>query len=94
MITTIKQVIFTDKRKDWQPLKNKAWAPFKMLHLELADGKWISKYYKIDDDAPEIEVGTRYNILFNKNWEYYNLVALYDVAKEWQDELDPDLQII
>ncbi len=90
MITTIKQILFTDKKKDGTPLINKGWVPFKMLHLELKDWTWVSKYYKQDDYKPELEVNVEYDIRIKQNWQYYNLIAIYTLDEDPIDLLETE----
>lgn len=80
MKATIKQVIFTDTALNGQPYKHKTTGnPFWMLHLELSDGKWVSKFYskKEDDPSTKIIEGKEYDISYKQSWPYYNLIALY-----------------
>lgn len=80
MKSKIKQIIFTDKKQDWTPLKrNGVW--FFMLHLQLEDWKWISKFYNKSESNPtsKIEVNKEYEIVLKQNWEYYNLISLSDL---------------
>jgi len=98
MITRFKQIIFTDKKKDGSPLMK--WdKPFKMLHIELEDWKWISKFYKYDEECPELNTTDMYNVEYKENGIYFNIVSIYKVPEEilWLDKdeyNDPDLQII
>jgi len=85
MITKIKQIIFTDKKKDWTLLSNAAW-PFKMLHLELEDWKFISKFYKANEAQPNISIWVEYNIEYKQNWIYFNLISLSEIPEWWYKE--------
>ena len=79
----IKQVIFTDKKQDGTPLVRNG-TPFFMLHLELEDGKWVSKFYnhKEQDPTKLINLAEDYEVLFKQNWQYFNLISLLD--KKWK----------
>lgn len=83
MITKIKEIIFTDKRKDWNDLVSpKTWGKFFMLHLKLEDDKWVSKYY-VDDSKKnmlldKIKVWESYNIDYKETWLYRNIIQLED----------------
>ncbi len=82
MITKIKEIIFTDKSKDWKDLVNKAWMKFFMLHLKLEDDTWVSKYYTKDTDKAmlldKIIVWESYNIDLKESWIYKNIIQLQD----------------
>lgn len=76
----IKQVIFTDKTKDWKPLERN-WKWFFMFHIQLEDWKWMSKFYsrKEYDPSSKIKVWEEYDILYKVNWDYLNLVSILDL---------------
>lgn len=76
----IKQVIFTDKTKDWKPLERN-WKWFFMFHIQLEDWKWISKFYskRESDPSSKIKVWEEYDILYKVNWDYLNLVSILDL---------------
>lgn len=85
MLTIIKEIIFTDKSKDWKDLVNKAWSKFFMLHIKLEDDIWVSKYYTKDTDKDmlldKIKVWESYNIYIKESWIYKNIIQLQDT--EW-----------
>ena len=58
MKTTVKTLFQTvkvsDVSKEGKPYINKKGEPFKMLHVQLADGRRASKYFPIDAYVPKI----------------------------------------
>ena len=75
----IKQVVFTNKNKDGTPY-NRNGKPFFMLHIQLENGAWCSKFYnkKELDPSSKITVWKEYEIEVKVNWEYTNLTSLKD----------------
>ena len=80
MKVLIKQVIFTDKKQDGTPLVRN-WNPFFMLHLQLNDWKWVSKFYNSKELYPtwKIEAWKEYDIDYKQNGQYFNLLQLKDL---------------
>lgn len=80
MKVLIKQVIFTDKKQDGTPLVRN-WNPFFMLHLQLNDWKWVSKFYNNKELYPtwKIEAWKEYDIDYQQNGQYFNLLQLKDL---------------
>ncbi len=80
MKVLIKQVIFTDKKQDGTPLVRN-WNPFFMLHLQLNDWKWLSKFYNHKELYPtwKIEAWKEYDIDYKQNGQYFNLLQLKDL---------------
>lgn len=82
MVTTVivKQIIFTDKRKDWKPLEN-ASGKFYMLHLEWDDGKWYSKFYNQpikEERLSQLKEWSTYTIRYTQAWQYQNIISVSD----------------
>lgn len=74
--------IFTDKSKEWEPLINRTWQPFFMLHLrviwleETDKELWVSKYYTRDESLKLKEKlidGKIYSIEVRQSWIYFNI---------------------
>lgn len=85
MITKIKEIIFTDKRKDWNDLVTAKGAKFYMLHIRLEDDTWVSKYYTSDSSKEKLlsklKVWEKYDIQIKEAWLYRNIVSI----SKWED---------
>lgn len=76
----IKQIIFTDKTKEWLPLIRNG-KSFYMFHIQTEDGRWISKFFNKKEENPssKLKVWEEYEINFKVNWQYNNLLSVYDL---------------
>lgn len=77
MQTTITKAIVATESQNGTPYVNKNWQPFRMLHIQLADWTWASKYYNIDDKVPEIVEWEEYDVNVVQNGQYFNITSIY-----------------
>ena len=96
MRTKIVQAVVATENKEWKPYVNKNYELFKMLHIELPDGRRASKYYPIDVSVPQIDTTLEYDIELEKNWEYRNILSMTqilvssDLKKLAELKIEPD----
>lgn len=80
METTLKQAFVTTESKDGKPYINKNGQPFKMLHIELEDGRWASKYYSMKEDIDVPPTGEKIYLELKQNGQYLNLLSFQTQA--------------
>jgi hypothetical protein len=82
MKAKITKVIFTDRKQDWSPYHRNG-KGFFMLHIQLEDWKWISKFYnkKELDPSSKLKEWDEYEIEIKVIWEFTNLISIQD--KDW-----------
>lgn len=91
---TIKEVIFTDKTKEWKELLNWRNQKFFMLHLIVEEAekdlnitwnkfwKVISKYYTTDESVKikqKLKAWQVYHMEIKESWIYKNIVSIMDL---------------
>lgn len=78
--TKLKQVIFTDTRLDGTKQINKKGEKFFMLHLQIEDDKWLSKYYQNGmKPRSDFYFDVEYNIEYVQNGEWFNLISVTEI---------------
>jgi hypothetical protein len=82
----IKTALLATSSRDGKPYIDKNGKPFKMLHVQLLDDRWASKYYKIDDEVIVPNQQDEVAILIKRNGQYYNIVD-YFILTDKQNEI-------